>query len=451
MGDAVLVCFQPITSDRRDSNETTTNNGDEAEASERQKNLLVRRGIECGLQLLARLSHYRVYLTAEERSKHRSPQSSLTETKKQQTIYDAMNPIHDDESVLENSTPVNTPLSEEKISSFEESHFLSLDDWMPPFLKKKNLSFHHRRHHSSRFIGKGKHRRTSETSDQSVNNADISNCVDLELHMALSCGDITNIILGDLDTDESETLHAPAASYSPSHSYHEASNGVFDSFFTQYHGRLEYAIGGHVVDALDEALSIAKAGELSITPSAFDIVQQQSMNLAFERRRRFFVIKNILDDHSIQKNNYLHPPPLKHTNTGVSRKGTPAIQNNGDYLKTLPGIHMQNNKIVIEPLIPRIRNTGYTNLPLDSNRYYSKYINRSALYRMQHSIDGNISAQFREVTIMFVSLGKTTVTTEDGLQKIQRAVLLVIEALVKYEGMLQQFAIDDKGKFQGPA
>jgi hypothetical protein len=46
---------------------------------------------------------------------------------------------------------------------------------------------------------------------------------------------------------------------------------------------------------------------------------------------------------------------------------------------------------------------------------------------------------------MFVSLGKTNVTTEDGLEKVQKALLLAIQALVKYEGMLQQFAIDDKG------
>jgi hypothetical protein len=48
---------------------------------------------------------------------------------------------------------------------------------------------------------------------------------------------------------------------------------------------------------------------------------------------------------------------------------------------------------------------------------------------------------------MFVSLGKTDVQKRDGLAKVQKAVLLVIQALAKYEGMLQQFAIDDKGMY----
>jgi len=66
---------------------------------------------------------------------------------------------------------------------------------------------------------------------------------------------------------------------------------------------------------------------------------------------------------------------------------------------------------------------------------------------MQHSVDGSIPAQFRETTIMFISLGKTDVTSKDGLKKVHTAVSIAIEALVRYEGMLQQFAIDDKGKY----
>lgn len=428
MGDAVLVCFQPIDAkDRRDSSETT--NGDEAEASERQKNLLVRRGVECGLQLLARLSHYRVYLTAEERSKHRTPNGEKKEQQKE-TIYDAMNPNCDkDDKITQDIKP----------STFEENNFLSIDNWVPTFMKRKGKDRY-------------KERRSSDSSEISSNNSDLNNCVDLELHMALSCGNVTNIILGDLDpNDTDDRQHASLFPQSRSMEKAADISPMLDEFFLDYRGRLEYAIGGDVVDSLDEALSIAKAGELSITPAAYDIVRRQSMNLSFERKRRFFVIKNITEDRSIRKssNNPHTSSGLRHNTSPLSRKNTSMTHplSNADYLKTLPGLRTHASKMSIEPLIPRVRNTFHNNLPVNLNRFYCKYINRSALYRMQHSVDGSIPAQFRETTIMFISLGKTDVTSKDGLKKVQTAVLIAIEALVRYEGMLQQFAIDDKGKY----
>lgn len=68
MGDAVLVSFQIQSFE----NDFTTSEESAKDKETRQRNVLVRKAIECGLQLLARLSHYRVYLTAEERTKHRS-------------------------------------------------------------------------------------------------------------------------------------------------------------------------------------------------------------------------------------------------------------------------------------------------------------------------------------------------------------------------------------------
>jgi hypothetical protein len=410
------------------------NNDDDDEAFIRQRNLLVRRGVECGLQLLARLSHYRVYLTAEERSKHRTPSGDRREPQKP-TIYDAMDASSRNG---ENSSNGSSTSQEMKPTTFEETHFLTLESWVPAFLKKDSKKSHL----------KGKDRRVSDSSEQSGIGADMNNCIDLELHMSLSCGNVTNIILGDLDPNESFNFQHPSLYPQVRSTVENATNfnTVLDEFFMEYHGRLEYAIGGDVVDSLDEGLSLAKAGEMSISPSAYDIVQRQGMNLTFERRRRFFIIKNILEDNTVRKTNNLHTSPLRPYNVAASRKSNAVVQTNADFLKTLPGLRSNASKMTFEPLVPRVRNTGHMNLPVESNRYYFKYISRSALYRMQHSVAGIPPAQFREVTIMFISLGKTDVAKRNGLIKVQKAVLLALQALVKYEGNLQQFAIDDKGK-----
>lgn len=426
----MLVCFQPINPDDRNG----TDNNEDDEAFIRQRNLLVRRGVECGLQLLARLSHYRVYLTAEERSKHRTLSGDRREPEKQ-TIYDAMDASNQNG---ENSSNGSSNSQEIKPTTFEETNFLTVENWMPAFLKRGGRKSHL----------KGKDRRASDSSEQSGISTDMSNCIDLELHMSLSCGNVTNIILGDLDPSESPNFHRPSLYPQIRSTVDNAADftTVLDEFFMEYHGRLEYAIGGDVVDSLDEGLSLAKAGEMSISPAAYDIVQRQGMNLTFERRRRFFIIKNIVEDNPVRKSNISHTSPLRPHNAATNRKTNAVIQTNADYLKTLPGLRTNSSKMIFEPLIPRVRNTCHMNLPVESNRYYFKYISRSALYRMQHSVDGIPPAQFREVTIMFISLGKTDVARRNGLIKVQKAVLLALQALVKYEGNLQQFAIDDKGK-----
>lgn len=401
LGDAVLVCFQPINNQAEDPTDSTdlVNEIDDTEASDRQKNLLVRRAVECGLQLLARLSHYRVYLTAEERSKHRTTDG--------------------DENLCKNlSDEENNSLHNTKVSTKADP----LDNLMAALMKrktKKNI--------------KDKDRRASNASNTSMVSSDQKNSVDLELHVALSCGNVINIILGDLDPSE---VAAPT-SYPQVRSNNTDTNAILDEFFLEYHGRLEYTIGGEVVDSLDDALSIAKAGEMSVTPAAYDIIRRQSMNLIFERRRKFFVIRNITEDLPVRKNGSPH--------TSL-RKGSNNSGPNANYIKTLPGLTTQATTMSIDPLVPRVRNTYHMNYPVESNQFYLKYINRSALYRMQHSIDDNLPAQFREVTIMFVSLGKTAVQKREGLARVQKAVLFAIKSLVKYEGMLQQFAIDDKGK-----
>lgn len=418
----MLVCFQSIKTDRRDSEETTLIE-DELETSERQKNLLVRRALECGLQLLARLSHYRVYLTAEERSKHRAPH-----VENMDDIFDAMNP---NQTSPGGNSNTNKPKTASVKGTTPSPHLQW--SWLPQFMKSNK---HSKTDKATR--------RQSDVSEASAS-LDV-NAVDLELHMALSCGDIINIVLGDSDPIKPSKPQSPGSPPQLNPGTENNSKGatvtVIDKFFMEYYGRLEYAIGGDVVDSLDEALSTAKAGEMSLTAKAYEVVHRQSINLTFEQRRQYYIINTGIDKHQIRK----VTGAARYGGGSHSRKSSTASTNNLDYLRTLPGLRIEGAKVSVEPLIPRIRNTSHMNIPVDTNRNYFKYINRSALYRMQHSVDGSLPAQFREATMMFVSLGKADVTTKEGLDAIQKAVLIVIQVLVKCEGVLQQFAIDDKGK-----
>ncbi|CAO3667120.1 unnamed protein product [Rhizopus stolonifer] len=430
---ASISCFQVLQgSDEKTSDDASSVANEDYEATEKQKSMLMKRAIECGLQLLARLSHYRVYLTAEERSKYRTFNERENENFSP-NIYDAMNPFEDGEnnSVQTESISDTYPSNNEQNSAKEHNTFFN-SSWVSKFVTKKNGNHKH----------KNNSRRASAVTEGSSANFDSSNSIDLELHMALSCGDVVNIVVGDIDQEEWNTPNCQHTSFQVYDEKDQPSNETI-----QCCGRLEYAIGGCTVEALDGALSVAKAGELSITPEAYEAVRHQGMNLSFERRRQFFVIKNIVDSVPAQKNiGFPSGPSFKHP-TVPSHKKTSSLNSktNTDYIKRLPGIRKQATKLSIDPLVPRVRNTSYMNLPADRNGFYYKYLNRSALYRMRNSINGNVPAQFRDVTIMFVSLGKTDVTNKKGLLKVQEIIIVIIKALFEYEGMLQQFAIDDKG------
>lgn len=428
-----MVCFQPINKqcgNRRTSQETAAG-VDNFEATERQKNLLVRRGLECGLQLLARLSHYRVYLTSEGRSKHRASNGGLRERQKQ-TIFDAMAPEkHTDNQERVSTTSSN--LSNKSTTPSEEKNCFIRGNWLSALMKI----------HPPNVRGsKDSDRRISDASRSSLESSNLQDCIDLELHMSLSCGNVTNIVLGDPLHDYVYPQMRPDVQNAT------LREDLLNKLYLEYHGRLEYAIGGDVVDSLDDALSSAKAGEMSIAADAYNIVQRQGINLNFEKRGQFYVIKNIAEDQPIRKINQLHPLAPPQNGMPASRKSNSGISNNADYLKALPGLKKEANALIIEPLTPRIRNTDLMHLPAVMNRYYFKYVSRSALFRMKHSMDGHLPAQFREVTIMFISLGKANVSQRDELKKVQDVLMLGLESIIKCEGMLQQFAIDDKGKIQ---
>ncbi|KAI8376559.1 uncharacterized protein BYT42DRAFT_575048 [Radiomyces spectabilis] len=437
LGDAVLVCFQADLEDDQTADDPLQGSRSRNAISLRQKSVLVRRAVECGLQLLARQSHYRVYLTAEERSKHRGSTNREIERRDRgsgssrfflfdggSTSNNSRTSSDDRRASSIDSIPIPT-LQQQNVNNPEE-YSMAFSFWHCfPFFHKKNRVYALR------------HSLNTNHSD------DDRNAIDLELHIAVSCGDITNVIVGDVGTNthiETPLSPSKATNRKSHYSYAsmEGSDATGSDQYLEYFGRLEYAVCGNTVEALEPALTLAKAGEMSITPEVYVYIQQQPLVASFERRRDFYIIKSTHNNH-----NQSPPPrktsPLRHP----MQKSSTAP--NLSYLADRPALKQQANNLNIEPIIPRIRNTSYLRLSTDANPNYHKYLNRSALYRLQHSVDDNFPAQFRDVTIMFINLGNVNVANKDGLMMAQKAVKIAMKALVKYEGVLQQFAVDDKG------
>ncbi|KAI9271789.1 hypothetical protein BDA99DRAFT_500982 [Phascolomyces articulosus] len=478
LGDAVLVSFQQnvqepsASTSEADSELDGSFAGNTREASERQRRVLVRRAVECGQQLLARLSHYRVYLTAEERTKHRTSSGEIDRhqargVKMQRFfLFDGQSSSsNEDHQKLQHrrpssSTTATRPTGPDSIDDFTEypdEYSMAFDIWSCiPFIRRKNQN------------GKIYARRSSVSSDSCNNN---KNAIDLELHIAVSCGDVTNVIIGEMNPEYrpadrtskmmngyggdhncgigNSSSAATGAGDRKSKRISKMSADVPDSvdiYFTEYSGRLEYAISGPAVESLEDALTAAKAGEMSITPEIYSLVLTQPLDVTYEKRKEFYIVKSREpDDHPRKGSNnsrgLVGHHNRHHHHPSISSGSTP----NASYLSTRPELQKQASRLNIEPLVPKIRNINYFELSNDSNANYYKYVNRSALYRLQHSPDGNFPAHFRDVTIMFVSLGKLTVASSEGLEIAQKATVQAMQLLVKYEGMLQQFAVDDKG------
>ncbi|CAO3574060.1 unnamed protein product [Mortierella alpina] len=179
----------------------------------------------------------------------------------------------------------------------------------------------------------------------------------LQLHLALSAGPISNIIIGDIGRE----------------------NGL-DNLLEQTTGRLEYAVSGEQMADIDDALNMARAGELTITPSAWEFVDKKTYPWV-EPRRNCFILKDNKSVHYDDK------------------------------------------------LLSRVRNDKLLKKSVESNpHYYNTY-----------------PAQFRTVTILFVSLGHIKAWTPEGLDICQRAIYQIHRTTSEYEGFIQQFAVDDKG------
>ncbi|KAF9113556.1 hypothetical protein BGX27_001317, partial [Mortierella sp. AM989] len=196
----------------------------------------------------------------------------------------------------------------------------------------------------------------------------------LQLHMALSAGDISNIIIGEIGGD----------------------HGV-DDLLVQNTGRLEYAICGEQMATIEDALSLAHAGEITLTQSVWNYVNPESYPKG-EPRENCVILKS---------------------------QDFPSDAN--------------------FPLMRRVRNEKLLNTPVISNPHYYKYLNRSAIHRLILHPDGAFPAQFRNATILFVSLGDASPWTREGLTLCQKAIQIVQRIISTYEGFIQQFAVDDKG------
>lgn len=531
--------------------------------SQRQKHVLVRKAIECGLQLLARQSHFRVYLTAEEIIRHRGPDGEIQrhhrnnpkEPQRRLSMFDSLyeskshgKTKRGSDNSNDSSKSEGAPQREDTIKwagkKKNKKRFNTLKSQLqegvdgaspplspPPTLPASGGSFHKdhvwtdinpfkKRHYNHLLSKVSNYRRSSSSSGQSVTKNDIKS-IDLQLHIAVSCGSVTNVVLGDINptgtiteiplftpqvradtgdkinsgvdsnSDNSDDSHRSRTNSSSATSHKDDSNNettndandhqssttdylrvpgqktdvdsmhsngdsthtgkkrratvssmtanYFDEYFLRYRGRLEYAIGGEAVESLDKALSAAKAGEISITPEAFEVVNQKTLLLPYEVRDGYYVVKG-----------FVFGEGGSGSGGGSNSKSVSLSRNqqlNSEYLSDRPGLISQASQLKIEPLVPKTRDTSYLNLTVDSNLHYFKYLNRSSLYRLQHSVEGNFPAQFREATIMFIGLGKIHIDQPDGLQKAQRALYLAVRRLVRYEGMLQQFAVDDKGNF----
>jgi hypothetical protein len=425
LGDAVLVSFQPNIQDISHIAAGEPFIEDAAgESDSRTKTILVRRALECGLQLLSRLSHYRVYLTAEERSRHRDVEDDL-DGKIGPGHYARTATMNGNGGVRQPSISSQTNLGIPLLThTYPEETSMSFSIWnILSFLKPKRKQ-----------LGS---RRTSISSDSSTRDL---NSVDLELHIALACGDVTNIVIGDLGHQDSiqnaSSLKSARARKRISRlsrigeegfEYADVNDREGDEEHMRFQrdGRLEYAICGEAVEGLDEALAVAKAGEMSITPQAWTLINPQSLDLLWEKRHEFIIVRQ-------------PPETVTSGKKGSSAKATNKTNGTNTTDRAADRSLPMNitSKLNLEPLIPKVRNTSFLDLPTEINPHYYKYLNRSALYRLRQSDDGNFPAQFRDATIMFISLGRLRVWTDDGIEKAQTAMTSAIKCLVKYEGKM---------------
>ncbi|KAG0340079.1 hypothetical protein BG004_006556 [Podila humilis] len=199
------------------------------------------------------------------------------------------------------------------------------------------------------------------------------NAHDLQLHMALSAGDISNIIIGNV-----------------------GNNANLKDLLMQETGRLEYAICSDSMSTMEDALNVARAGEVTITQNAWKYVNADAYPWS-ELRGNCYILKN--------------------------------IQHPSDDM----------------PLLRRVRNDSLIHQSIRSNPHFYKYINKSAIHRLFLYPDSTYPAQFRNATILFISLGAVQPWTPEGLALCQKAMSIVHKVTTFYQGYIQQFAVDDKG------
>ncbi|KAF9929145.1 hypothetical protein FBU30_001822 [Linnemannia zychae] len=462
LGDALLVVFQHDPTPSRVTGSDSPSSPllhDENPLTKLKRNkIIVRKAIDCGMELLARLSNYRIYLSEREYSRKLSASSLGVEDSELSEDENGTNP---DSSISVAGSNANKLVDPRRLSHLRNSgsglsqsnikigniatgpdikcgHLGSTESLgskmgsmalvptlpvlniVPPGQDRNNNSIHagesplhplgpggvakfrkredsivststrdgsNASHRNRSFFSAAKNLFThSNLSDRqsSPSNTDAAitedafrnydDSHDLQLHMALSAGDITNIIIGDL-----------------------GDRNAFDNILTHNTGRLEYAICGEHMASIDDALSMARAGEVTITKRAWKYVNPDSYPWS-EPRKNCFILRN-----------------------------------------------NQPNDCQDTPLLRKVRNNELLNAYGDISPNYFMFINKSAIHRLILYPDSNFPAQFRNATILFISLGDVKPWRSDGLSLCQKAMVIVHKVTSAYEGFIQQFAVDDKG------
>ncbi|KAF9539015.1 hypothetical protein EC957_005957 [Mortierella hygrophila] len=456
LGDALLVVFQQDPTPARvhgsDPSSSPLLQEENPAATLKRNKIIVRKAVECGLELLARLSNYRIYLSEREYSRKLSASSlgvedgvssedsstsvagsagnRLSDSRRSSlNALGGANGAHPSTIKIGNMTTGSAfggghlgtsefPMGFGVTSGITAPSLVPVLNIVPPgqnnnssgyvsdqshigpggiagFKKRegsvvsstKGSSTGSNKNRNGSFLSNAKNLFThANSSDQQSSGlpsevmpitegfAAPDDSHDLQLHMALSAGDITNIIIGD-----------------------EGDNDAFNNLLTQETGRLEYAICGEHMSSIDDALNMARAGEVTITKRAWKYVNPDSYPWS-EPRRNCFILKN-------------NQPP----------------------------------ETVEAPLLRKVRNDRLLNTGGDVNPNYFKYINKSAIHRLILYPDSNFPAQFRNVTILFISLGDVKPWSPEGLAFCQKAMIIVHQVTSAYEGFIQQFAVDDKG------
>ncbi|KAG0287279.1 hypothetical protein BGZ96_008800 [Linnemannia gamsii] len=457
LGDALLVVFQPDPTPVRvhglDPSSSPLSQEENPAAALKRKKMIVRKAVECGLELLARLSNYRIYLSEREYTRKLSASSlgvedgissedsstsvaGSTGNGQPDSRRSSLNALGSGNSAHPSIVKINnittgptyngghlgipdSPLSFGIAFGMTGPTMIPLLNIIPPgpsshssghvndlthagpgglagfrkregsvvsFSTKAGSTASHKNRPGS-FLSNAKNLFTHANGSDQQSGGSATEVLspmegftspdgshDLQLHMALSAGDITNVIIGD-----------------------EGDNDAFNNLLTHVTGRLEYAICGEHMASIDDALNMARAGEVTVTKRAWKYVNADSYPWS-EPRKNCFILKNNQPAESIEA-----------------------------------------------PLIRKVRNERLLNTHGDVNPNYYKYINKSAIHRLILNPDSNFPAQFRNVTILFISLGDVKPWLPEGLLFCQKAMCIVHQVTSAYEGFIQQFAVDDKG------
>ncbi|KAK5807770.1 hypothetical protein F5H01DRAFT_370680 [Linnemannia elongata] len=424
LGDALLVVFQQDPTPARvhgsDPSSSPIFQEENPAATLKRNKIIVRKAIDCGMELLARLSNYRIYLSEREYSRKLSASSigvedgvssedsstsvagstgnGLPDSRRSSlNALGGANGAHTGTIKIGNMT-IGPAFSGGHLGTAESpmGFGLTRPGGIAGFRKREGsvVSFSTKagsmgsnKHRPGSFLSNAKNLFTHANSSDQQSGGSASEIVppaegfiasddshDLQLHMALSAGDITNIIIGD-----------------------EGDDDAFNNLLTQETGRLEYAICGEQMASLDDALNMARAGEVTITKRAWKYVNPDSYPWS-EPRRNCFILKNNQPTESVEA-----------------------------------------------PLLRKVRNDRLLNTEGDVDPNYFRYINKSAIHRLILYPDSNFPAQFRNVTILFISLGDVKPWLPEGLALCQKAMITVHRVISAYEGFIQQFAVDDKG------